>query len=156
MALKSDFANVLKNMAATGNSPENNSPMQSLNEKITAYERQITDLQKKLEVLETVVPVQDERYYLRQVLKEKDNEIEHLKAATDKPTGSVLQPPTHDFTSDLEIQKKLEQLQQENVELTKKVNEKEKELAKNKELLDYIHKELLKNKTREIAAQSLS
>ena len=36
-------------------------------------------MQSKLEVLETVFPVQDEAYFLRQALRERDEEIARLK-----------------------------------------------------------------------------
>jgi len=53
--------------------------IESLHEKTAAYEKQIADLQSKLEVLETVFPVQDEACFLRQALRERDEEIARLK-----------------------------------------------------------------------------
>ena len=148
-ALKSDFTTMKNNIDATENSlPENDSYMKSLNEKITAYEKQVMDLQNKLEVLETVVPVQDEAYYLRQALKERENEIKHLKTIIDKSRESRLQPVNaeavnqNDNSNDPELQHRLEQLKRENVGLNKRIIEQEGELSKNRHLLEHIYKEL--------------
>jgi chromosome segregation ATPase len=80
LALKQDFSTTQKTIIESENElPENFDHMENLNEKIAAYEKQIMDLQNKLEVLETVIPIQDETYFLRQALREKDNEITRLK-----------------------------------------------------------------------------
>lgn len=75
-ALKHDFSKSESIPAITGN---HNNHMENLYEKTAAYEKQIADLQSKLEVLETVIPVQDEAYFLRQALRERDEEIAGLK-----------------------------------------------------------------------------
>lgn len=75
-ALKHDFSKSESTTAIPGNY---NSHMENLYEKTAAYEKQIADLQSKLEVLETVIPVKDEAYFLRQALRERDEEIWRLK-----------------------------------------------------------------------------
>ena len=75
-ALKHDFSKSQSTSPIPGNY---NSHMENLQEKTAAYEKQIADLQSKLEVLETVFPVQDEAYFLRQALRERDEEIARLK-----------------------------------------------------------------------------
>ncbi|MGC4013222.1 MAG: hypothetical protein QM755_01710 [Luteolibacter sp.] len=70
LALKHDVSSFRESLPAS--SIENNSHMESINEKIAAYEKQIADLQNKLEVLETVFPVQDEAHFLRQAIRERD------------------------------------------------------------------------------------
>lgn len=75
-ALKHDFSKSESISVLPGNY---NSHVENLYEKTAAYEKQIADLQSKLEVLETVIPVKDEAYFLRQALRERNEEIAQLK-----------------------------------------------------------------------------
>ncbi|MES1220369.1 MAG: hypothetical protein ABUT20_33015 [Bacteroidota bacterium] len=162
LALKSDFTSVLKNIA--GNSiPENDSHMENLNEKIAAYEKQIAALQNKLEVLATVAPVQDERYYLQQSIKEKDEEIKELKAAVEKSGRTIFAPVDEAIVNQEDINSvfhhEVQELKLENTYLNNKIREQEEELARNRQLLENIYKELettSANRKREIAEQPLS
>jgi chromosome segregation ATPase len=133
VALKHDFSVIQKHIVTIENNlPENNGHMENLNEKIAAYEKQITDLQSKLEVLETVVPVQDETYYLRQALREKDNETAQLKqriaelesgnwpaAATDEP-GTIAYKPSME---NADLLRRIDHLQNDKAELDRKIKE---------------------------------
>ncbi len=132
VALKHDFIAIKKNIPVTTDNndiPENLSNMENLDDKITAYEKQINDLQNKLEVLETVVPVQDETYYLRQALKEKDEETSLLKqriAELENGNAAVLAAETqtgsqeHNYAA---LYKRIEQLQEERAGFDKTIKE---------------------------------
>jgi len=133
VALKHDFIAIKKNIPVTNDIndiPENVSHMENLNEKITAYEKQINDLQNKLEVLETVVPVQDETYYLRQALREKDDETSLLKqkiaelengnTAVTIAEETQTNNPIHNYAT---LYKRIEQLQEERAGFDKAIKE---------------------------------
>lgn len=133
VALKHDFS-IIQNHIVTieNNLPENNGRMENLNEKIAAYEKQITDLQSKLEVLETVVPVQDETYYLRQALREKDNETVQLKQRVAElesghlSTDTKTEVPVTDYRQNpdnSDLMRRIEHLQNEKAELDRKLKE---------------------------------
>jgi len=133
VALKHDFSVIQKNIVTIENNlPENFGRMDNLNEKIAAYEKQITDLQNKLEVLETVVPVQDETYYLRQALREKDNETVQLKQRVAElegglvhaePKQEVLTTVNHLNPANSDLFRRIEHLQDEKIEQMKPGNE---------------------------------
>ncbi|MGC4034499.1 MAG: hypothetical protein QM764_00970 [Chitinophagaceae bacterium] len=132
LALKHDFNATQKNIAQSENeSPANFDHMENLNEKIAVYEKQIQDLQNKLEVLETVIPVQDEAYFLRQALREKDDEITFLKqqsgiATSDTPRSDGFNFENLTATNDKinnEYVRKIEQLQSEKAEADRKLSE---------------------------------
>lgn len=132
LALKQDFSATQKKKTTSENEiPENLSHMENLNEKITAYERQIQDLQNKLEVLETVIPAQDEAYFLRQALREKDNEIARLKEQVTSPVVNNIQEENKTEYSVLPVNnqntneyiRRIEHLQEEKAELDRKLAE---------------------------------
>ena len=133
VALKHDFSVIQKNIVTIENNlPENFGRMDNLNEKIAAYEKQITDLQNKLEVLETVVPVQDETYYLRQALREKDNETVQLKQRVAElegglvhvePKQEVLTTVNHLNPANSDLFRRIEHLQDEKAGLDRKLKE---------------------------------
>jgi len=134
LALKHDFSVTQKTITGYENeSPENFGHMENLNEKIAAYEKQIMDLQNKLEVLETVIPVQDETYFLRQALREKDNEITQLKnqAAIPGNSGNNSDNETkaesvstvkNDYNTN-EYIRRIERLQEEKADVDRKLSE---------------------------------
>jgi len=163
MALKSDFTGTLKNIASSGNLlHENDRHMDALNKKIEVYEKQIADLQHKLSVLETAIPVQ------------VDPPVESIgsqREFVDTVSVNVISAGQYPVSSNTgvgevgelealqELQQKLQLLERENTGLKKKITEKEEEIAQNRELLKNIYKELKQstvNKTREIAEQPLS
>jgi hypothetical protein len=97
-----------------------NSHMENLHEKAAAYEKQIADLQSKLEVLETVIPAQDEAYFLRQALRERDVEIARLKNAVSQynSENQLLQLKTAIAQKDSELLRVTELLSAKLVQLT--------------------------------------
>lgn len=131
LALKQDFSATRKTITDSENElPENFVHMESLNEKIAAYEKQIMDLQNKLEVLETVIPVQDETHFLRQALREKDNEIIQLKEQlTQSGNNSQVEGKEEDIFAlnndhnTNEYIRRIERLQEEKAESDRKLNE---------------------------------
>lgn len=128
LALKQDFSATQKTITVSEDElPENFGHMENLNEKIAAYEKQIQDLQNKLEVLETVIPVQDEAYFLRQALREKDNEIAQLK---EQATGNISsdRKETNNTVTDNgsntnEFIRRIERLQDEKADVDRKLSE---------------------------------
>jgi chromosome segregation ATPase len=131
LALKQDFSTTQKAITDSENeSPENFGHMENLNEKIAAYEKQIMDLQNKLEVLETVIPVQDETYFLRQALREKDNEIAQLKEQVALGSSNVqaekkeeiISSANNDYNTN-EYIRRIERLQEEKAESDRKLSE---------------------------------
>ena len=59
---------------------KNNKTMENFQEKITAFEKQVTELQNKIEMLETIPPpLNNEAHFLRELLAEKDKEILDLR-----------------------------------------------------------------------------
>lgn len=87
VALKYDYSSLQRK--ATGvycTSPDKKKKsMENFEEKIAVYEKQITELQTKIEMLETIPPPEhNEAHYLRELLAEKEKEIQALR-------GSVVQ-----------------------------------------------------------------
>jgi DNA repair exonuclease SbcCD ATPase subunit len=113
-------------------STENSSYMENLEEKISRYERQIADLQDKIDVLETAFPAGDEAHFLRQIIGERDKEIEGLKkqmplSIENGEAGSDSYPNNvKDEAGEVEgLKQELGQLQEENTSLKNHINEKE-------------------------------
>jgi hypothetical protein len=129
-ALKHDFNttqnNILKSESTALTTENYNSHMENLYEKTVAYEKQIADLQSKLEVLETVFPAQDEAYFLRQALRERDEEIARLKDA-------VVPKDTEQQIANLKIV--LEQKEFELHRITEMLNAKSVQLANTQNML---------------------
>jgi DNA repair exonuclease SbcCD ATPase subunit len=83
-ALKYDFINLQEKGKGFYNSlpGKNNRTMENFQEKIAAFEKQVAELQNKIEMLETIPPPQNnEAHYLRELLAEKEKEIQELRVA---------------------------------------------------------------------------
>jgi len=163
MALKSDFTGTLKNIASSGNLLlENDRHMDALNKKIEVYEKQIADLQHKLSVLETAIPVQVDPH-MESIASQHEivdtGSVNVILVGRDPVSSNTGLAEVGELAALQELQQKLQLLERENTGLKKKITEKEEEIAQNRELLKNIYKELKQsavNKTREIAEQPLS
>jgi len=163
MALKSDFTGTLKNIASSGNLLlENDRHMDALNKKIEVYEKQIADLQHKLSVLETAIPVQVDPN-MESIASQHEivdtGSVNVILVGRDPVSSNTGLAEVGELAALQELQQKLQLLERENTGLKKKITEKEEEIAQNRELLKNIYKELKQsaiNKTREIAEQPLS
>ena len=85
VALRHDYLYYQKRrMPYTNDSSENTSYMENFAEKITAYEKQIAEMQNKIDMLETMPPpLNNEAHYLREMLAEKDKQIQNLRNIND-------------------------------------------------------------------------
>lgn len=121
VALKYDYISLQRK--ATGlysTSPDKkNKSMENFEEKIAAYEKQITGLQGKIEMLETIPPPgQNEAHYLRELLAEKEKEIQALRSS-----ASPVQEMQADDTASEFNQGTINEQQQEITRLKKLVDE---------------------------------
>lgn len=80
----------------------NHQHMENINEKIAAYESQVLALQNKIEMLETIPPsTGNEAHYLRELIREKDNELLHLRARVKElEAGEKISYSHHDIITD--------------------------------------------------------
>jgi chromosome segregation ATPase len=84
VALRHDYLYLQKKIkTADTESPDKNTRyMENFEEKITAYEKQIAEMQNKIDMLETIPPpLNNEAHYLRELLSEREKEIQILKNA---------------------------------------------------------------------------
>jgi len=92
--LKHDYQQGIRNVATTDYRSNEKSEkfMENIEEKMIAYEKQITEMQSKIDMLETMPPpVANEAHYLREMLTEKENEIQNLRAAANGiPSAEVI------------------------------------------------------------------
>lgn len=154
MALKQDFCATQKAVVASENELQYKiGYMEKLNEKITAYEKQIRELQNKLEVLETAIPVKDEASFLREALREKDIEIVKLKERVTTLDISNFQKVKKEesvsvLSSDQNINtyiRKIELLQQEKAVTDRKLGEQESQkdvYAQSRVQIEYLQNQL--------------
>ena len=167
MALKSDLASTLKSIASSaGWSHENDRHMEGLNMKIAVYEKQIADLQNKLAVLETAIPIhagtQLQPFQDANEKQNKEDGTQSVDQVTAQADSNRLQPTIVQAAEDerlQELQQKLRVLELENAGLKMKITEKDNELAENRELLRNIYAELKHSsmhKKREVAEHPLS
>jgi chromosome segregation ATPase len=83
--LKHDYLQSIRNVATTNyrSNEKNEKFMENIEEKMIAYEKQIAEMQSKIDMLETMPPpMTNEAHYLREMLTEKENEIQNLRAAS--------------------------------------------------------------------------
>jgi len=92
--LKHDYLQSIRNVATTDyrSNEKSEKIMENIEEKMIAYEKQITEMQSKIDMLETMPPpVANEAHYLREMLTEKENEIQNLRAtANGIPSAEVI------------------------------------------------------------------
>ena len=84
VALRHDYLYLQKRITTADNgSPDKNTRyMENFEEKIAAYEKQIAEMQNKIDMLETIPPpLNNEAHYLRELLSEREKEINLLKNA---------------------------------------------------------------------------
>ena len=85
VVLKHDYLRSIQDAAATNYRSNEKSKkfMENIEEKMIAYEKQIAEMQSKIDMLETMPPpMANEAHYLREMLTGKENEIQNLRAAT--------------------------------------------------------------------------
>ena len=84
VVLKHDYMQGIRNGAKNNYHSNEKSEkfMENIEEKMMAYEKQIAEMQSKIDMLETMPPpMANEAHYLREMLTEKENEIKNLRDA---------------------------------------------------------------------------
>ena len=84
VVMKHDYLQSIQNVATTNyhSNEKREKFMENIEEKMIAYEKQIAEMQGKIDMLETMPPpMANEAHYLREMLTEKENEIQNLRDA---------------------------------------------------------------------------
>jgi hypothetical protein len=84
VVMKHDYLQSIQNVETTNyhSNEKREKFMENIEEKMIAYEKQIAEMQSKIDMLETMPPpMANEAHYLREMLTEKENEIQNLRDA---------------------------------------------------------------------------
>jgi len=90
-ALKYSFISLQQKEAGLYNTSitKKSKTMENFQEKIAAFEKQVTELQNKIEMLETIPPpLNNEAHFLRELLAEKEKEVLELRSTLNQAQGS--------------------------------------------------------------------
>ena len=90
-ALKYSFISLQQKEAGLYNTSitQKSKTMENFQEKIAAFEKQVTELQNKIEMLETIPPpLNNEAHFLRELLAEKEKEVIELRSTLNQSQGS--------------------------------------------------------------------